>query len=130
MRMLDIMGKDGGGELARVFGRNLRKARLALGITQYDLAERASVGQKYLSDVEVGRRRVRLDTAIRLTAAVGKSVDDLCSGAPGEEAKGRVNQTPWANRIKGLVASLSPEGQKRAWQFLRAAFGSGKERPR
>lgn len=37
-------------------GQNVRRARLALGLTQEQLAEQSGFSQQYLSDLERGRR--------------------------------------------------------------------------
>jgi len=53
-------------------GASLRKLRLAAGMTQEELAERAGVSARTISDVERGLRTgVHHDTARRLAAALG-----------------------------------------------------------
>lgn len=55
----------------------LKDARLAVGITQGELAARAGVSRQLISAVEVGRHLPRIDAALALAAALGVRVDDL-----------------------------------------------------
>src|SRR5437660_451021 len=55
-----------------VFGRLLRHYRHAAGLTQQDLAERAGLASRAISDLERGaRNRPYRDTVIRLADALG-----------------------------------------------------------
>lgn len=51
-------------------GRALRDARLARGLTQGQLAQRAIVSQPTISSVERGASNVSLDTLLRLVATL------------------------------------------------------------
>lgn len=55
----------------RIFAENLRKARLAEGLSQEDLAELANLHRTYVGSVERGERNVSIDNMERLAAAVG-----------------------------------------------------------
>jgi transcriptional regulator with XRE-family HTH domain len=63
------------------FGANVRKARLARGWTQEDLAERAGLASVQVSRIERGQREVRLTTFIRLVRALGVAPADLLKGS-------------------------------------------------
>jgi len=58
-----------GGQLGS-FAESLRRRRLAAGLTQEDLAERAGLSTPGIQDLEGGRRFPRQQTLRRLTAAV------------------------------------------------------------
>lgn len=51
-------------------GRALRDARLARGLTQGQLSQRAGVSQPTISSVERGASNVSLDTLLRLVATL------------------------------------------------------------
>jgi len=55
----------------RIFAENLRKARLAKGLSQEDLAELANLHRTYVGSVERAERNVSIDNMERLAAAVG-----------------------------------------------------------
>ncbi len=56
-------------------GATLRSARIALGLTQRDLAIRAGVSERLLREVELGvRPNVSLESAVLLFAHVGVSM--------------------------------------------------------
>jgi ribosome-binding protein aMBF1 (putative translation factor) len=60
-----------------VFAENLRRARLAKGLSQADLGQVARVEQINVSKVERGKGNLSLDLMVRLSAAVGCSLEDL-----------------------------------------------------
>ena len=61
----------------RIFAENLRKARLAKGLSQEDLAELASLHRTYVGSVERVERNVSIDNMERLAGAVGVSLPGL-----------------------------------------------------
>lgn len=54
----------------RDFGETVRQARLKHGLRQVDLASKASVRQASLSELENGAISARLDTVIKILAAL------------------------------------------------------------
>ncbi|HEY9172958.1 MAG TPA: helix-turn-helix transcriptional regulator [Verrucomicrobiae bacterium] len=61
----------------RIFAENLRKARLAKGLSQEDLAELANLHRTYVGSVERAERNVSIDNMERLAAAVEMSLPSL-----------------------------------------------------
>lgn len=66
-------------ETAALFGTRLREVRLALGVTQGELARRARTSRQALVRAETGRRAPcpMLDTAVRYAAALGVPLSHL-----------------------------------------------------
>jgi transcriptional regulator with XRE-family HTH domain len=62
------------------FGANVRKARLAHGWTQEDLAEKTGLATVQVSRIERGKREVRLTTFTRLVRALGVPPAELLKG--------------------------------------------------
>ncbi len=62
------------------FGRNLAEARGWEGLTQQQLAERASLIEREVARLELGERCPRLDKIVRLADALGLQVRDLLYG--------------------------------------------------
>ncbi len=60
-----------------IFAENLRKARLAKGLSQEDLAELANLHRTYVGSVERSERNVSIDNMERLAAAVGVPLPKL-----------------------------------------------------
>ena len=58
-------------------GERIRIARLALGMSQADLANRAMLSLPRISYVEQGKVRMRLDTFARIAEALQSSADEL-----------------------------------------------------
>lgn len=58
-------------------GRNLRRARLRLELTQEEVAERSGVHATEVSRIEAGKRDPRVSTVERLAKAVGLKAGDL-----------------------------------------------------
>lgn len=75
--------------LVASFADVLREARLAAGITQEDLAERAEVSVRFISFLETGKRQPSLSALAAISAGLGVSMSVLISGL---ELKIRVDQ--------------------------------------
>ena len=67
------------------FGKALRAAREAAGLTQRQLAEKADVADKYLSRVEVGAATPSIFVASKFAAALGLPLDILTTAAASPE---------------------------------------------
>jgi DNA-binding XRE family transcriptional regulator len=57
----------------------LRDQRLQCGFTQAELAARAGVSRQLVAAVEAGRNTPAVDAALRLTQALGTTVEELFS---------------------------------------------------
>ena len=78
--------------VAEHFGENLRRARKQAGLSQEELAVRASLHRTEIGLVERGERSVLLETAIKLAGAAGVSLADLIAGiewSPGFSQRGQ-----------------------------------------
>ena len=58
-------------DIVRVFGRNLRKYRLSLGLTQEKLSELCGLHRTYISDIERFHRSIALENVQKLADALG-----------------------------------------------------------
>lgn len=78
-------------KIADRFGQNLRLARRDAGLSQEEVGIRASLHRTEIGLLERGERIPRIDTAIKLAAAVSVPISDLLSGIgwnPGETQAG------------------------------------------
>lgn len=79
-------------DIAEQFGTNLLRARKRSGLSQEALAARASLHRTHIGLLERGERLARVDTAIKLAAALGVDVGDLLAGmvwTPGQTLPGQ-----------------------------------------
>lgn len=63
-------------QLSKQFGKNLRKHRVAAGMSQQELAERCELDRTYISLLERGLRTPTLYTLMRLSAHLNISASD------------------------------------------------------
>ncbi|HEY8530883.1 MAG TPA: helix-turn-helix transcriptional regulator [Limnochorda sp.] len=61
-------------------GQRLQALRVQRGLTQVQLAQRAGVSQTVIARLEAGKRSGRLETWVRLAAALGVTLDELVGG--------------------------------------------------
>lgn len=64
-------------ELHILFGRNMRAARIALGLRQQEFADKAGFTQQYVSLVEKGQTNLTLGSMRRLATALNQDVPSL-----------------------------------------------------
>ena len=64
-------------ERLRLFGRSLRRERVAAGLTQEKLAELADLNIRTLQKIEAGQTNILITTAQRLQTAIGCTWDRL-----------------------------------------------------
>ncbi len=64
-------------KLLKTFGFNLKIARLKLGISQENVAEKLEFSSVYISNVESGKHKVSLTNAYRFAKFYNMSLDDL-----------------------------------------------------
>lgn len=58
-------------DIIKVFGNNLKKYRMAIGMSQEEFAEKCGLHRTYISAVECHRRRISLENIQRIADALG-----------------------------------------------------------
>ena len=66
-------------DIKKILAKNLKEYRRGLGITQPELAERASMSTQYLAMIEIARKFPTADILERLAAALNVSPHELFS---------------------------------------------------
>ncbi len=61
----------------RDFGKRVKESRLALGLTQAELARRAELQESWISHFETGRRKPSIRNLLKLSDALRISADYL-----------------------------------------------------
>ena len=61
------------------FARNLRRTRLAAGLTQAAVAKRVRLARPYLVQLEQAKREPSIVTVVKLAKALGVPVSELLS---------------------------------------------------
>jgi transcriptional regulator with XRE-family HTH domain len=64
----------------KILGQNIRKHRLALGLTQEELAEKADLHWTYISGIERGLRNVSIVNLFHIAIALRTRVKSLVDG--------------------------------------------------
>lgn len=64
-------------DMRKLVGRNVRRLRLASGMTQEQFAERSGFSQQYISDLERGRRNPTIVSLFELAQALEVAPVDL-----------------------------------------------------
>ena len=64
-------------KIKRLFGKRVRERRLALGLTQQELADRAGLHRSYIGEIELGRRNVTLKSVAKIAKVLQVDVASL-----------------------------------------------------
>jgi transcriptional regulator with XRE-family HTH domain len=64
-------------DVRRLVGNNVRRLRIAAGLSQAELAERMGVDRAYVSGLELGRRNPTIVTLWHITKALGVNLRSL-----------------------------------------------------
>jgi CheY-like chemotaxis protein/DNA-binding XRE family transcriptional regulator len=115
-------------DLKKGFGAELRRRRIASGISQERLAELADLHRTYISAVESGRRNLTLESIQRLATALGASVGSFFSSVEGlaDEALKRAENRDRDGEGQQAGTILLVEDDPRDVEFTQAAFKAAK----
>lgn len=72
-----------------VVGGNIRRRRMAIGLSQEVLAERAELHRTYIGSVERGERNISLENICRIADALGCHPGELLDGLRPRSGGGR-----------------------------------------
>jgi transcriptional regulator with XRE-family HTH domain len=75
-------------QLVERFANNLRRARLAKGLTQEGLAEASELHRTHISLLEKAKRDPKLTTIAKLASGLGMTPSQLLGGMDGERSSG------------------------------------------
>jgi transcriptional regulator with XRE-family HTH domain len=60
-----------------LFGKRVREYRIASGLTQQELADRAGLHRSYIGDIELGGRNVTIQSAEKIAKALNVKLTSL-----------------------------------------------------
>jgi transcriptional regulator with XRE-family HTH domain len=84
-------------DIAARFGKNLKRNRNRIGVSQEELAVRATLHRTEIGLLERGERLPRIDTAVKLAGALGVPLSALIEGidwSPGSTSRGSFSLEP------------------------------------
>jgi transcriptional regulator with XRE-family HTH domain len=88
-------------EVASIFGRNLKRIREQVGMSQEELAWLASIHRTEISQLERALRIPRLDTVVKLRASLEAPFEELLRG---------IDWDPGSVRV-GSFKTVTPEAR-------------------
>ena len=106
-------------DLKKDFGTLIRSKRMALGLSQEVLAERANLHRTYVTDIERGSRNLTLESISKLAGALGVTIRDLF---PTEIFGGGAPEPPPAASPANPVDLLLVEDSAKDVELTLAAF--------
>lgn len=110
-------------ELAKKIGSRLREARLAKNMSQAELAEKAHLSMPIISDLELGKKGMLLNTFVALADALQVSTDYLLrTNAP------EVNAI-YNNEFAELLSDCSPDEVESIIKIVKEVKSTFKSKP-
>ena len=73
--------------ISTAFGKVVRRQREKLGLSQEALADKAGIHRTYVSSIELGKVRVRLDVAKKVAVGLGLPLRELIAEAESHAKK-------------------------------------------
>lgn len=101
-------------QITKEFGERLRALRLAAGLTQEKLAERADVHATYVGQLERGEKNATIESVCRLARALGADPAAFFVHLPGAAAE----SSPAAEAYQ-LLQSCTAAEQRELLQLLK-----------
>ncbi|MGN0288414.1 MAG: helix-turn-helix domain-containing protein [Lachnospiraceae bacterium] len=101
------------------FGRNLAAARVALGLSQSDIAKSLGMTQSTYAGYETGTRKVPLSVIIQLANYFGKSPDELINGKSSDVHR-IINDFPLSDLEKDIIKKFRTLTNGERSMFLRS----------
>ena len=98
--------------MTSIFGKEVRRRRVALGLTLEELAERSRLTPNYIGTVENGRRDPSLSTVLSLANGLGVPAGELLGGCG--------DFGPIAAETARLMEAAPPELQQAILELTRA----------
>ena len=91
--------------LEEIIGRNIARYREAAGLTQATLAEKIGISTAFVSGVERGQKRMKVETLYATAKALNVSVDALLSSNCSAAQLANINQPP-AGQSDGYLEGI------------------------
>ena len=101
-----------------LLGKRIREIRKSQGISQEQLAERASISAQYVSNIERGKENPTLDLLLRLAEALRVSLGQMCDFETVED----MNQRKMRSSIGAILQNADPDRLRLALKLLRSLF--------
>jgi transcriptional regulator with XRE-family HTH domain len=109
-------------DLKKLFGAEVKRRRNHLGISQEELAERASLHRTYVSDVEAGKRNPSLASIQRLASALGVPLSAVFGSTEDIDGAIRPNIPRELGVVEREVSILLVEHDRKAAQLTQSLF--------
>mgnify|MGYP000521039833 CR=1 len=98
----------------KLIGARIREIRDAEGCSQEQLAWDAGLSSTYLSLIETGRKKPSLGSLLKISNALGITLDELLSGNQLH------NPTDYQTDIDKLMSDCTPEEKRFIYEILRS----------
>ncbi len=94
-----------------LLGERLRACRIAKGCTMKEFAEKYDISERYLADLERGKKAPKLDTLVRISNSIGVSPEYLLQDSL------LLEEDP-SREIRNIFQTLTLKQQKILIKFL------------
>ena len=98
--------------MSREIGKRIREVRLARQMSQLELATKAKVSLPHISEIERGRKSMKLETFIRIIEALQVSADEILRANVPEVSR------LYQNEFAGILEDCTPQEAEAMKQIL------------
>lgn len=97
-------------KLYEQFGQSVKRVRRLRGLSQEQLAEQTMMGRPTIASIERGRQVVALHQALKLSKALGVTLEELTSNAALSHVRGLAGQLE--DKDREIIQQLLDEDQQ------------------
>jgi len=112
--------------ITQAIGMRIRTYRQQYGLTQEELAEKSSLHNTYIGQIERGEKNVTINSLEKILTALDISFAEFFSHFDYDQAASKTDPSQIASQCYDLIHQCTPEKQKQLYHILNSIIDFAK----